>query len=82
MAASAVLGGRIPVNAGALTAFVFPLSLGYAIVTQDLFEIDVMLRRAVTYGVALCAIAATYLAARRSSAPWFPCKTSRPSSSR
>lgn len=63
MAASAVLGGQIALNAGAFTAFVFPLSLGYAIVTRDLFEIDVMLRRAATYAVALVAIAATYLAA-------------------
>ena len=63
MAASAVLGGRVPLNFGAFTAFVFPLSLGYAIVSQDLFEIDVMLRRAATYAVALAAIAAAYLAA-------------------
>ncbi len=63
MAGSALLGGSIPLNAGAFTAFVFPLSLGYAIVKQDLFEIDVMLRRAVTYAVALAAITATYLAA-------------------
>src|SRR5262249_53195181 len=45
MAASAILGGSVPLNAGAFTAFVFPLSLGYAIVKQDLFEIDVLLRR-------------------------------------
>ena len=63
MAASALLGGRVPLNAGAFTAFVFPLSLGYAIVKQDLFEIDVMLRRAVTYAVAIAAITAVYLAA-------------------
>ncbi|MEO6027454.1 MAG: ATP-binding protein [Candidatus Binatia bacterium] len=63
MAASAMLGGRIALNAGAFTAFVFPLGLGYAIVTRDLFEIDVVLRRAATYAVALAAIAACYLAA-------------------
>jgi signal transduction histidine kinase len=63
MAASAVLGGQVALNAGAFTAFVFPLSLGYAIVKQDLFEIDVMLRRAATYAVALTAITAAYLAA-------------------
>jgi signal transduction histidine kinase len=63
MAASAVFGGSVPINAGAFTAFVFPLSLGYAIVKQDLFEIDVMVRRAATYAVALVAITATYLAA-------------------
>lgn len=63
MAASAVFGGQVALNAGAFTAFVFPLSLGYAIVKQDLFEIDVMLRRAATYAVALVAITATYFAA-------------------
>lgn len=63
MAASAVFGGQVALNAGAFTAFVFPLSLGYAIVKQDLFEIDVMLRRAATYAVALLAITATYFAA-------------------
>jgi signal transduction histidine kinase len=63
MAASALLGGRVALNAGAFTAFVFPLSLGYAIVSRDLFEIDVMLRRAATYAVALAATALAYFAA-------------------
>ncbi len=63
MAASALLGGQVALNAGAFTAFVFPLSLGYAIVKQDLFEFDVMLRRAATYAVALAAITTVYLAA-------------------
>ncbi len=62
MAASGILGGSVPLNAGAFTAFVFPLSLGYAIVQQDLFEIDVFLRRAATYAAALAAITAAYLA--------------------
>jgi signal transduction histidine kinase len=62
MAASALLGGRVPLNAGAFTAFLFPLSLGYAIVKQDLFDIDVLLRRAVTHTVVLLAIAGCYLA--------------------
>ena len=63
MAASALLGGGVALNAGAFTAFLFPLGLGYAIVKQDLFEIDVMLRRAVSYADALVAISAAYLAA-------------------
>jgi signal transduction histidine kinase len=49
MAASALQGGSIPLNAGALTAFLFPVSLGYAIVQRDLFDIDIALRRAATY---------------------------------
>lgn len=63
MAASAILGGRVALNAGAFTAFLFPLSLGYAVVKQDLFEIDVVLRRAATYAFALVAITVLYLTA-------------------
>ena len=48
-ASSTVLGGGISINAAAFTAFLFPLALAYAIVQRDLFEIDVVLRRAVTY---------------------------------
>jgi signal transduction histidine kinase len=62
MAASAILGGQVALNAGAFTAFVFPLSLGYAIVTQDLFEIDVVLRRAAIYAATLVTITTAYLA--------------------
>lgn len=60
MAASALLGGRVPVNAGVLTAFLFPLSLGYAIVQQDLFEIDRVLRRGITYIFVLVAVTSLY----------------------
>jgi len=60
MAGSALLGGRVPVNAGVLAAFIFPLSLAYAIVQQDLFEIDLMLRRGTTYILVLAAVTSTY----------------------
>lgn len=60
-AASALLGGSVPVNVTALTAFLFPLTLGYAIVTHDLFEIDVMLRRAATYMGVVGAISVVHL---------------------
>lgn len=60
---SVVLGGTLPLNVAAFTAFLFPLGLAYAIVEQDLFEIDVMLRRATTYGVTVVAIALFYLTA-------------------
>ncbi len=63
MVTSAVMGGRVPINAGVLTAFIFPLSLSYAIVKQDLFEIDVLLRRAVTYVIAVITITSAYLGA-------------------
>lgn len=61
MAWSAVTGGRVPLNAGALTGFLFPVSLAYAIVKHDLFELDVVLRRAVTYVLVILALALTYL---------------------
>ena len=61
MSTSAVLGGSIPINAGALTGFLFPLSLGYAVLKQDLFELDAMVRRATTYVVVLVALMVLYL---------------------
>ncbi len=35
---SGVLGGAVPVNGAAFTAFIFPLSLGYAILRRDLLQ--------------------------------------------
>ncbi len=61
LAASSLLGGSVPLNTAALTAFLFPLGVGYAIVQQDLFEIDVVLRRAATYVVVVAAISLVYL---------------------
>jgi signal transduction histidine kinase len=49
MLSSALLGGGVPVNAASLTGFMLPLGLGYAIVKRDLFEVDAMLCRAITY---------------------------------
>ena len=42
-------GGEQPFNVAAFTAFLFPLSLAYAVVKLDLFEIDAMLRRGINY---------------------------------
>lgn len=55
MFASGVTGGGVAVNYAGFTAFLFPLSLGYAIVKHDLFEIDALLKRGVYY-LALTAI--------------------------
>jgi signal transduction histidine kinase len=49
MGASGLSGGSVPVNAAAITAFVFPLTLGYGIVKHDLFAIDRMVKRATYY---------------------------------
>src|SRR5439155_1612286 len=62
MAASACYGGKVPLNAGAFTAFLFPVSLAYAILKQDLFEIDVLLRRTITYGAVVVVIGSLYFA--------------------
>ncbi|MEW6268460.1 MAG: ATP-binding protein [Thermodesulfobacteriota bacterium] len=61
MAGSALVGGGVALNAGAITAFLFPLSIGYAIVKRDLFEIDVLLRRALTYAIVVAASVLVYL---------------------
>ena len=62
MAGSSLLGGRLPINAAAFTAPLFPLSLGYAVAATDLFEIDAVLRRAATYAVVVIAMAGIYFA--------------------
>jgi len=62
-AASAMLGGRVSLNEAAFTAFLFPLSLAYAVVQRDLFEIDAMLSRATTYFAVIVAIATAYVVA-------------------
>jgi signal transduction histidine kinase len=46
---SGLTGGETAVNYSVFTIFVFPLSLGYAIVKHDLFEIDALLKRGVYY---------------------------------
>lgn len=46
---SGLTGGEQSINLAAFTAFLFPLSLAYAVVKLDLFEIDAMLRRGINY---------------------------------
>jgi signal transduction histidine kinase len=46
---SGLTGGETAVNYAVFTIFVFPLSLGYAIVKHDLFEIDALLKRGAYY---------------------------------
>ncbi|WP_089937123.1 GAF domain-containing sensor histidine kinase [Candidatus Entotheonella palauensis] len=52
---SGISGGEVPVNYMAFAAFLFPLSVGYAIVKHNLFDIDTLLKR-VAYYLALTAI--------------------------
>ncbi len=59
-AMSSVVGGAIPLNLVSMSAFVFPLSIAFAVLKDDLFEIDVFLRRTVSYGVVMVAIGIVY----------------------
>lgn len=61
MFASGVTGGDIAVNYGAFSAFLFPLSLGYAVVKHDLFDIDALLKRGVYYLTLTVTLSGGYL---------------------
>jgi hypothetical protein len=63
MLESAFVGGKVPLNAAALTAFLFPLSVGYAVVKRDLFDIDLMLRRTVACLALVITMATVHFAA-------------------
>ncbi len=59
-AISGLVGGKIALNAAALTAFFFPMSIAFAVLNRDLFEIDVFLRRALAYGAVMITIMVSY----------------------
>ena len=61
MLTSGLTGGEIAVNYAGFTAFLFPLSLGYAIVKHDLFEIDGFLKRGIYYLTLTTTLTLTYL---------------------
>jgi signal transduction histidine kinase len=61
MVVSGVSGGDFAVNYIAFTAFLFPLSLGYAVVKHDLFEIDAFLKRGVFYLTLTVLLTGAYL---------------------
>jgi signal transduction histidine kinase len=60
---SAVTWGRVAMNIAAFTPFLFALSLAYAIVKHDLFEIDAMVKRGAYYLVLTGAVGTAYVAA-------------------
>ncbi|MGH7895011.1 MAG: sensor histidine kinase, partial [Candidatus Binatia bacterium] len=62
LATSAATSADIPLNLAAFN-FLFPLCLGYAIVQQDLFEIDAMVKRGAYYLMLSGAVGAAYVAA-------------------
>jgi signal transduction histidine kinase len=61
--ASVLTGSGYGINQGAFTQFLFSLSLAYAVVKHDLFEIDAMVKRGAYYLLLTGAVGATYVAA-------------------
>lgn len=61
--ASSFLRETLAMNVLLFAFFVFPLSLAYAIVMHDLFEIEAMVTRGATYLLATGAVGAAYVAA-------------------
>src|SRR5438094_86672 len=60
---SALVGGGVAMNMAAFTPFLFALSVAYAIVQHDLFEIDAMVKRGAYYLVLTGAVGSAYVAA-------------------
>ena len=61
--ASVLMTGGFAVNVAALTPFLFALSLAYAVVKQDLFELDAMVKRGAYYLLLTGAVGGAYVAA-------------------
>lgn len=59
---SSASGGEVPVNYVTFSGFLFPLSLGYAIVKHNLFEIDAMLKRGAYYLTLTAILTLVYIA--------------------
>ena len=57
---SGLYGGARSISVAAFTAPLFPLSLAYAVVKLDLFEIDAMLRRGLSYLLLTGTVVAIY----------------------
>jgi signal transduction histidine kinase len=55
-------GGAVNVGLGALAGVLMPIAIGIAVLRYRLYEIDVLLNRAVLYGVLTVGVAAVYLA--------------------
>src|SRR3989454_7447757 len=58
---SAVTWGQVAMNIAAFTPFLFALSLAYAIVKHDLFEIDAIVKRGAYYLLLSGAVGAAYV---------------------
>jgi signal transduction histidine kinase len=62
LVSSAFRGGDVAMNLASYTPFLLALSMGYAIVVHDLFEIDAMVKRGAYYLVLTGAVGAAYVA--------------------
>jgi signal transduction histidine kinase len=63
LVASAMRGGRLSMNLVPVAIIPFPLSVAYAIVKHDLFQLDAMVKRGAYYILLTGAVALTYAAA-------------------
>ncbi len=63
LVASAVRGGHVPINLAAFAIIPFPLSLAYAVVKHDLFQVEAMVKRGAYYLLLTGAIGAAYAGA-------------------
>jgi signal transduction histidine kinase len=60
---SAVQGGEVPMNLGTVTSVLLPLSLAYAVVKHDFFELDAMVKRGAYYILLTGAVGVVYAVA-------------------
>ena len=58
---SSLSGGGLPQNAIAFTAFLFPLSLGYAVLRHNLLGVDLLIRRSLVYFACTSIVTLVYL---------------------
>ncbi len=58
---SSLSGGGVPQNAIAFTAFLFPLSLGYAVLRHNLLGVDLLIRRSLVYFACTSIVTLVYL---------------------
>lgn len=59
---TSLVGSRVGMNASLYAFFLFPLTLAYAIVKHDLFELDAMVKRGATYLVLTGTVGGAYVA--------------------
>jgi signal transduction histidine kinase len=74
---SLLMGVSIPFNLLAIPLAIFPVAIGWAIVKDDLFEVDAIIRHAVAWAILTGLIAAIYLGSVGLLEVWFAGRSSR-----